>query len=322
MKKLSATFVVPLSSPMIFRGPIESREYRCLIDNFEVVFSINADPGERSKSKHDRHWTYVCHRPRICVSHDESIVPKTRKAAPLEHSSYFEARLPEYRRVAMQALNNALAFFKYKLKQPIQGSFDEHDQGLQNPTWVDDNGVDVGHGSIVLVVPARHGLFGGLGCKHLTAKYDRALTRAMEKSLRVDLYEELLADAQAAAFQGNLRRSVLELAVACEVFVKQWFFAPGDRSGQVYEALENKRLIDVRVLDLLDVGGAAVFGKKFRDSHSGAYKDIDHLFRARNKVAHRGEAYFHDEAGKRQIVDLKMLTKWWTSIEKLVNWAR
>ena len=249
-------------------------------------------------------------------------MPPAKQEAPEARISYFEERLPAYQRIAVRSLNNAILFVKYRLRQPFLELVDEHHQGVQNPKWTDENGNNVGRGGITVVGQRIPGQWGELGCKALTARHDRAFAAAVEKTLEIDLHDELLADAQAAAFQGNIRRAVLELAVACEVFVKRAFFRPGERSGQVYEALENKRMIDVRVLDLLDVGGTAALGQRFRDYDGAAYKDIDHLFRARNKVAHWGEAYFLDDAGRRHVVDIRLLSKWWGSIEKLIAWAK
>jgi len=134
----------------------------------------------------------------------------------------------------------------------------------------------------------------------------------------VSLHQELLSDAQAAAFEGNIRRAVLELAVSCEVFVKHFFFEHGSRAAQVVEAMEGERKMHIRILELLDVGTRAVLGKSLKDSDKAAYDDIDHLFRARNKVAHQGKAEFRD--GKRvHIVDMKLLSKWWQSVERLFS---
>ena len=80
-------------------------------------------------------------------------------------------------------------------------------------------------------------------------------------------------------------------------------------------------MVSVRVLDLIHIGGMALLGKSFRDVDMIAYTDIDHLFRARNKVAHRGEAVFRDDKGHLHTVDMKLLNRWWRSIEKLFDWA-
>jgi hypothetical protein len=76
----------------------------------------------------------------------------------------------------------------------------------------------------------------------------------------------------------------------------------------------------VRVLDLLDRVSLEAFGNSFRTEHPNEYRDIDHLFRSRNKVAHRGELSYRDDRGTRMRVDSAMVARWWDSIQALVEW--
>lgn len=76
----------------------------------------------------------------------------------------------------------------------------------------------------------------------------------------------------------------------------------------------------VRVLDLLDPVSREAFGNSFRSEHPDEYRDIDHLFRCRNKVAHRGELSYRDDRGTRVSVNATMVSRWWNSILVLVKW--
>jgi hypothetical protein len=237
-------------------------------------------------------------------------------------SNYFQERVPDYRHAAARVLNNLLLFFKYTLRQPLLALVRDSDQDFQNPDWTDDNGKPAGRMGGVFVVSAIHGLHSELGSTKLEKKHDTALTAALAKPQAVALHEEILSDAQAAAFVGDIRRAVLEMAIACEVFTKHVFFETGSRASQVLEALEDKGEIHINVLKLLDVGASAVLGVSFRKFDLAAFHDIDNLFRARNKVAHRGEVIFRDEKGKLHTVDRKILQNWWSSLEKLFAWAQ
>jgi hypothetical protein len=52
--------------------------------------------------------------------------------------------------------------------------------------------------------------------------------------------------------------------VACEVFVKSTSLGRDDRTGCVYEVLEDRGRINARVLDRIDIGGAAVVATTFK----------------------------------------------------------
>ena len=113
---------------------------------------------------------------------------------------------------------------------------------------------------------------------------------------------------------------MLELAVACEVFVKETFLGSNYRASRVYEALEDRGKVNLRVLDLIDIGGAAVTGSSFRTHDPEAFRDIDNLFRARNKSAHRGKVTYRDDSGVHEVT-FRVLVRWWTSAAKLFEWA-
>lgn len=209
-------------------------------------------------------------------------------------------------------------FLRFHLRQPLADALTQIDQHLANPTWKDDAGkIDPGHWTFVSRgAPGSRNEFGVV---KLERKHDGLLRFALANPTQPSLHHEILSDAQAAAFDGNVRRAVLELAIACEVFAKHKFF-DGDISADLFEVLEDKGKIAVRTLDLIDIG-TSMTGKSFRLSERGAYIDIDHLFRARNKVAHRGTVVFRDDRGALHTVDLALLRHWWRSVEKLFSWA-
>jgi hypothetical protein len=234
---------------------------------------------------------------------------------------YFDVRTPDYARIASQVLHYAIEFLRFQLRQPLLRALSESRQHLSNPEWTDERGNKINPGLTTFVVPPVAGIRNDFGVVKLERKHAKLLIKALSKKKQPSLHAEILSDAQAAAFDGNIRRSVLELAIACEVFAKHTFFGSDGKASQVFEALEDRGKANVRLLDLIDIGGAALLGKSFRAVDVSAYTDIDHLFRARNKVAHRGEPLFRDDKGHIHTVDLKLLNRWWRSVEKLFDWA-
>lgn len=319
MKKLFAIFDVDLPEALILKGDQSPFEYCGEQEDFSWKLHLEADEGTKRKAKNQRHWTYGCTRLTLTVGRKETVIPPKRNTDALATSRYFAERLEVYLPVAVGILKNLVEFAKYRLQQPVSPFVET--AALKNPRWVDEAGTDVGSGTVHVRFVGPPGLMGRFGCKPLTRGQSRAVETALQSPRAVKLHEELLSDAQAAAYSKNVRRAVLELAIACEVFIKTTFFDPNDRSGLVYEALENQRKINVRVLDLLETGSSAVFGRSFRQHDRKAFDDIDDIFRARNKVAHRGEASFRRDNGTRVVVDQKLLEQWWTSVDTLFRWS-
>lgn len=321
MTRLTATLSAKLSSHILLRGA-QTRRYEAVMDGFDVEVTLHPDPdGPRSRRRRQRNWTATSKEVSVAVSRDEAVPPPPLIVLPSggrdfrNRVPYMDQRSREYGPVAFRALNNAVAFLRFQLRQPLQ----KIQASALN--WTDDLGHDIETG-IVITAPATFLTHpdGYLGVQPLERKHDKRLGAAIAKPVSVALHEELLSDAQAAAMQGNIRRAVLELAIACEVFAKHAFFGSDD-AGRVFAALEDRGKLGVSIIDLIEIGGEALRGTKFRKFDPAAHADIDHLFRARNKVAHRGEVTFRDDKGKQHTVDRALLERWWRSVEKLFAWA-
>jgi hypothetical protein len=327
MAQFTATFKVPLPTPIIIKSDKTPRTYSITIEEFNIDMTIAPDGSGRLKKGKERLWTTTCHVFSIAVSRDEQESPPEINIQPngthdvSVRAPYFTKRLPAYRRVACQTMNNAISYFKYELKQPLLKPFEEGSQCFNNPEWRDDKGNLINPGIFMSNATSRLGQRGEFGVIKLEGKHRKNLQAALAKQKQVKVHQEILSDAQASAFEGNIRRAVLELAIACEVFVKHTYFGSTDNAAQVFAALEDNRKINVRVLDLIDIGGVSVGRGKFKSFDKGAYNDIDYLFQARNKVAHRGEPIFRDEKGKLHTVDMKLLNKWWGSVQTFFSWA-
>lgn len=325
--RLTATFTVTLAAPIVMRGGSEPRTFETQLDGFDVSVTLVPVEGARSKRAPERLWTRMVQKLSVSVTRDESSSPPEIGATAgggrdfTSRASYLRVRLIDYSRVARRVLNNVLSFVRFDLHQPLVGGLDEASVELANPVWSDEHRHSIDARAHIFIVRVARGERSEFGVVKFERKHEKAFRAALTKPRSPRLHEEILADAQAAAFEGNFRRSVLELAIACEVFVKHTFLGTVGTAAQVYETLEDKGRLNVRILDLIEIGGTARLGKGFRDVDRDAYTDIDHLFRARNKIAHRGEAVFRDDDGRLHTVDLKIISKWWRSAHRLFEWA-
>ena len=158
------------------------------------------------------------------------------------------------------------------------------------------------------------------GIKKFRKTDDKKLVTAIRNEIDVTLYQEIMSDAQAAILQRNYRRGILEMAIACEIAVKQAFFAESTISGVAYEYLENQGRVNVRTIDLISNVAEYVFGENFKSVNMTAYKNIDYLFRCRNKIAHRGQVSYRDDSGVWRQPNHDTLRDWWTSLEEMLTW--
>jgi hypothetical protein len=328
VERLIATFRVEPLSPLLLRGSGDAWSVRSRVDGFDVELRITPNTGMRSKGKRERLWTESCAELEVVVARNERADPPEPLILPnggrdyTVLTPYFDEREPAYRATAYKVTNNLISFFKYELRQPLLAPVSEHSNLFMNPEWADQAGNKIHGGRQRFVWPGIAGWRGDLGVRRFENKDVKKLSAALAAPRVVPIHEQILSDAQAAAFEGNGRRAVLELAVACEVFIKSTFLGRDARVARVYEALEDRGKINARVLDLIDIGGVAVMGTTFKAFDSAAHRDIDHLFRARNQAAHHGKVSYRDDAGLTHDVDFEVLKSWWISVEKLFEWAK
>jgi hypothetical protein len=258
----------------------------------------------------------------ISVTATESTVPP-EAADEAQRRGYVASREQEYRFVAETALAKLIRYFRFKLGNPLIQPYTHGLQsGMLNPIWTDDSGQ---------VIWDRVTTYAGMLTPSLRL-YPQCHIRAYEDSDRAELLqalvvevqpsfrEELLAEARDAIALGHLRRGVLELAIACEVGVKHFYFEPATNADSVYSYLEDKGRVNARVLEFLDGIALRTFGRSLRVDQPECYRDIDWLFRCRNKVAHRGIATFRDDAGTEFKADIDRVCQWWVAVAESFRW--
>lgn len=162
----------------------------------------------------------------------------------------------------------------------------------------------------------------GLSIENLSREKDADLEKALQDPIHPELSEELMSNAQSALLQDDLRRAVLEMAIACETAVKRAFFAKDTPAGAAYEYLEDNRSIRIPIVDMIDAMAKQAFGRSFREDESTHYKNIVFLYRCRNKVAHRGELKYKNDSNVVHMVTGSTLAIWWESVFILLDWIK
>lgn len=330
MYRLAAKFDIQLPSALLIqRDESEKICYEIPIENFDVEVSLTPfEKGDKQKHKDEQYYSFGITRVFIKVTGNEEVEPPPvtlTKEGGKDYSHqalYCLERAPKYQKIALTAVNRLIRYFKYELQNPLLYELFLHDKQFSTPEWFDQNGEEIGK-YVHIRVESIPGLMpNSYSAKKLTKKDDERLKKALQEDKTYELYDEILSDAQAAIFQSNLRRVILEMAIACEVAIKQTLFLSSTAAGSVFEYLEDKGRINISVIELIDGVARETFGESFKNHNSTAFKNIDYLFRCRNKVAHRGQTIFRDDSGIKQWVDGKIIKEWWESIELLFKWLK
>ena len=325
---LVAKFNISFRTPFLLkRADDDPLLYEVQFDGYDVSLRLIHSNYSRLKKKYDKYWAAAYTAVEIRVSKEDIEPPPVDQHTDGTISyetqcPYFEKRLPLYRNVASRTLNALIQFFKYNLWQPLLDELPYSYDSLNNPEWTDRDNIEVGKGTGYFTMERVPGIRGELGTELFQKKHDKALIAAIRSPIEPRLEEELLNDAQTSIWKTNVRRAVLEMSLAVEVMVKRKFFGGDVAVGAAFEHLEDKGIVNVRVVDLLHSTAQAVYGESFKDTSRPQYDCLDHLFRARNKVAHRGKAVFRDDKNILQNVDDTMLHRWWDAVTELRYWLR
>lgn len=316
-----------VSAPCLIKWPDEPvPKMQLAVDGFDIALRLLPAEHWGIQDKDDLNWTTGLQAIELEVSRNETDSPPEVIITPngtrdlTVQSSYLYKRLPAYRSVALEISNRLLCFFQYTLNTPLIRSIPTWEQALHNPTWYDSSGSELRGGTRTVVAEPVPGIRGELGVRKLTPCEAPALVEYLKQPQEPSLAQTLLSDAQTAWFEGNLRRAVLELAICTEVMVKRRFFTKASPAGAAFDYLEDKAKVSVRVLELLDAVAEEAFFRSFRKEAATSFARIDHMFRCRNKIAHRGELAFRDDSGTAIQVDATRVESWWVAVEHLKRW--
>lgn len=327
MPRLVATYHIPLPSQCMLQWP-EGHQATVSFtrDEFNIDVKFHTVEGAKHKYEKDPHWTYYTDKIELTISREEQFYPPLVVQGPdgitnwSFQKDYFDTRKSFYNNVAHYTANCIIDFFRYELKTPLLSEFTPGHQVFQNPVWTDEQGAEVFHAGHTVVIEKVPGSFGELGTSPLTPNDIPLLAEYISKDKQPSLADEILSNAQGAWFEGNLRRCVLELAIACEVISKRKFFSENSPAGVAFDYLEDKSRVSVKVLDIIDTLCLEAFSKSFKIEHKEKYQNIDYLFRCRNKVAHRGELTYRDVNGTPRIASEAIVNEWYESTLFLRKW--
>lgn len=324
-----ANFNIELDHSLILKRHEEDPAlFKIQLDGLEATVEFVSNGGGALKKNRERIWSRTFSHMVITISRPDTPPPKVipKKNGSRDYSvqtEYFKERSPLFEKAAVEIANRAIQFFMYRLWQPLLSEIDANNHHIKNPIWTDEKGNEVGKGTgvfVVSAVPSFH--MGNFGTIFFQKSHERSFQRHLTNPRPPSLLNEILYDAQSAIYVGNYRRAVLELAVSVELSVKQSIFGTKSSSGITFEYLEDKGRINVRVIELIDKIALQVFGASFKDINPVNYKHIDHLFRCRNKVAHRGVAEYKDDSGVLHQVDKETLIDWWDASTCLLKWLK
>jgi hypothetical protein len=327
MATLSAKFTVNISAPCLIEWPEQPLpEITALTGGFQVSVCVASVTGKAVRLATDRDMIRGIEAIEVVVSRDEPTPPPEglrRSDGTLDltdQHGYVRDRLPAYREAALSVTNRVLHFFQYRLHTPLVRPIAWWEHALNNPTWYKNASAKLPAQTATMVLTPLLGSDGELGARTLTPNDIGSLQAYLAEPETPSLPEQLLSDAQSAWFEENLRRSVLELAISAEILVKRKFFAKSSPAGAAFDYLEDKAKISVRVLDLLDGVAKEAFSHSYKEDCPDQYRQIDYLFRCRNKVVHRGELSFRDDNATFIHVDKRNVALWWQAITHLMTW--
>lgn len=324
MPTLNAKFTFELDSPCLATWAEDSApQFNVSCDGFDVAVRLVRDASSaRRQEQGSTEWKSVIGAFEIKVSREEpdeapaTVVGAGGSRDMTGQQAYLQTKMGEYATVSRKIADRILSFFKFELSTPLVRPFGPNSIRVEWFDWQFNELV----GPQVLHVEAPAGFHGHLNATSLTTQELPALARYVLEQSEATLAQSLLSDAQSAWFQGNFRRAVLELAVCVEVLVKRKFFAAASPAGAAFDYLEDKAKITVRILELLGPIALEAFGRSYKADEPQRFQSIDRLLRCRNKIAHRGELRFRDDAGTWIEAESAQVEEWWLAAAHLMRW--
>lgn len=321
LNRLSGKFVLPLDHPIrVYRHQSEALgSYTLCVDDFDVAVELVGTGAQSSFDSEVKsgHATHAVGTIEIVVSRDVGSAPPqiitTELGRDLEPRAKWVGQYrSEYEAVAQKVARRVLKFVKYTLRTPGMPHISSIESGslLDPPVWLFagdeiESGLIEGRGSVL-----RQRSAALLGELDLTANLDKQLVSALEDDVKPELHEEFLVDAQSSLVEGNLRRGVIELAVACEIAAKYVLYPESSPAGRVVKEMGEKGPSVPKLV------------ASFKDVDADAWHDIEYLFQCRNKAVHHGRMEYKDKHSTEKQATRSTIEGWWQSVEKLMGWIQ
>jgi len=317
MHRLSAKFELSLiaaCASQILHGEV-APPLQAAVDDFEVTACVFGDPDSLVTESGDS----------IEASRN-LVVTATREEAEdipqIHRHEYFDSRVGPYRTAALEMANRLVRFLKHKLHAPYLNLFTGKEFDFNWPTWLDSNGLAIDSGVVHLNSPLPPGIGGKLRARPFLVENWTPAKESVVNPYEPPLQQVLLSDAQSAWYAKDMRRTIIDTAIAVEVMVKRRYFAGSSPAGLAFDYLEDKGKVTAKVLDLIDRIAVVAFGRSYKLEEPKHFNAIDHLFRCRNKVVHRGQLIFNDDAGVFHPASPEVVASWWEAAQDLDAWLQ
>jgi hypothetical protein len=217
----------------------------------------------------------------------------------------------EFEAVLRTVMANFIAYNRYvKSNVLLRGLADLRTQDVRNPKWTLDG---------VRLDPGKVFLEGSLPGRNYISEDDYdSLQSYLTDPPETPLYEVLLAEARDARALRDIRRTVIDLAIVCEVLLKTKLFGRDQVASSVVEKLEEHNVLRVSLKELLAAAGRA-FGSSLSDTDSKAYSGILALYDTRSRIVHHGRAEKKSD-GRRVPVEASDVADWFAAVDVLRRW--
>ena len=245
----------------------------------------------------------------------------------IQKESKVEDFMNSYRVAAIITVNRLTDFFQNKF----------HDIPLETPVfkplyfeelWLDGDGNELhrtptwmAHNGNLTYLPQYVGLMGmdnkSSFDNDICSKIKMATDDQHYKESKI--HEKIYADAREAYIEGHFHRSVMSLAVACEVAIKTFYFSKSTPAGMAFKYLQEKQKVDVSPVELIHKVAELALKQSFRDYNKKSYECIVHIFQCRNKVVHQGDLSYTLN-GKEVTPAREEIGEWLDSANKLFEW--
>jgi hypothetical protein len=245
----------------------------------------------------------------------------------IQKNSEVENFMSSYRVAAIITVNRLTDFFQNKF----------HDIPLETPVfkplyfaelWLDGDGNELhrtptwmAHNDNHPYLPKYVGLMGPDNKSYFDNDICSKIKVATEDQhyKESEIYEKIYADSREAYIEGHFHRSVMSLAVACEVAIKTFYFSQTTPAGMAFKYLQEKRKVEVSPVELIHKVAELALGQSFRDYNKKSYDCIEHLFQCRNKVVHQA-ALSYSLNGKEVTPSKEEINEWLDSANRLFEW--
>ncbi len=328
MEKLIATFNISPTNPFIVECKDgEQFSYGFIEEDFDIKINLLFMNGSPKSGFVDSElYKQLVDVVEIIVTKEVEEIPEI----PINEngcrdltqvSGFYNNIKGDYSNIAQKYYKRFIRYIKYKLKQPFHNYEYLSKDEFYNPSWSDESGNIFGTISPIVHVTRIAGMDGRiLGSHTLRLEHSDEIEQELVEDINVELYQEILSDAQSAVFNDDTRRAIFEMAIVCELSAKRKYFSEGGASGLAFDYFEDKGKIKITTLELITKVANEVFDTSFKEVFPQDYENIDYLFRCRNKVAHRGNICFKDINGTLVVPDSNLVKNWFESVEVLLEW--